>query len=162
MSQLSYWGAGACLADDMGLGKTLQALTLILSRAHEGPTLVIAPTSVCMNWKHEAQKFGPLLNVQVFSQLTDRDTVTEVSNYDLVICSYGLMQIHVEKLENIHWNSIILDEAQAIKNPQAKRTKAIIKLQGKFKLALTGTPIENHIVELWSIFRFINPGLIGS
>ena len=162
MSRLSHWGAGACLADDMGLGKTLQALTVILSRAIQGPTLVIAPTSVCMNWLEEAHRFAPTLNPILFSQLSERSQVTQTSKFDLVICSYGLLQTHIDSLKSVKWCTIVMDEAQAIKNPQAKRTKAAMELSGDFKIALTGTPIENHLGELWSLFRFINPGLLGS
>jgi len=165
-SRLAHWGAGACLADDMGLGKTLQALALMLSRAKHGPSLVLAPTSVCFNWQQEALKFAPTLKVHVFANATTSEQRGELLNkvgaFDCVIMSYGLLQRETELLKDIHWHTIVADEAQALKNPIAKRTKAACALKGDFKLITTGTPIENDLTELWSLFRFINPGLLGS
>ncbi len=164
LSQLAHWGVGACLADDMGLGKTLQALALILTRSNDGPTLVIAPLSVCMNWLGEVAKFAPSLNV-IQLGLGDRQaTIDELGKKDLLICSYGLLQQEEvgEMLAGVEWQTIVLDEAQAIKNHQTKRSQAAMKLQAGFKLITTGTPIENHLGELWNLFRFINPGLLGS
>jgi SNF2 family DNA or RNA helicase len=164
-SRLAHWGAGACLADDMGLGKTLQALAVLLSRASQGPSLVIAPTSVCFNWQQEALKFTPTLNVILFSESTttlQREALLhELSPFDCVIISYGLLQRESEILKDVRWNTIVADEAQALKNPLAKRTKAAFALKGDFKMITTGTPIENNLTELWSLFRFINPGLLG-
>ncbi|MCX7088209.1 MAG: DEAD/DEAH box helicase [Methylococcales bacterium] len=162
MSRLAHWGAGACLADDMGLGKTVQALALILSRAQDGPTLILAPTSVCINWLEEAQRFAPTLNVQQFG-LGDRQAVLDAAGaFDLIICSYGLLQTEGEKLAGKQWHTLVADEAQAIKNALTKRSKAAMALQADFKLITTGTPIENHLGELWNLFNFINPGLLGS
>jgi len=161
LARLAHWGAGACLADDMGLGKTLQALAMILHRTMKGPSLVIAPTSVTLNWMDEIQRFAPTLNIVDF-----RETTVEISEqlqpFDVVISSYGLLQNRIEQVEKIDWQSIVLDEAQAIKNPATKRSQAAMKLNGQFKLITTGTPIENHLGELWNLFRFINPGLLGS
>lgn len=165
-SRLAHWGAGACLADDMGLGKTLQALAILLSRASQGPSLVIAPTSVCFNWQQEALKFSPTLNIRFFADATNtiqRDSLLKkLTAFDCVIISYGLLQRESDILKEVHWNTIVADEAQALKNPLAKRTKAAFALKGDFKMITTGTPIENNLTELWSLFRFINPGLLGN
>lgn len=164
LARLAHWGVGACLADDMGLGKTLQALALILTRAPQGPTLVIAPTSVCMNWLSEIQKFAPTLKPIQFGSSDRQKLLDELQPYDLLVCSYGLLQQEelAEKLAQVTWQTVVLDEAQAIKNTATKRSKAAMNLQAGFKLITTGTPIENHLGELWNLFRFINPGLLGS
>jgi len=165
-SRLAFWGGGACLADDMGLGKTLQALAVILSRASEGPTLVLAPTSVCFNWQQEAHRFAPTLKVKMFGESNDIDKREQLLNecgaFDLVICSYGILQREGERLAKVKWQSIVADEAQALKNPLAKRTQAAMGLSAHFRMITTGTPIENNLTELWTLFRFINPGLLGS
>jgi SNF2 family DNA or RNA helicase len=164
--RLAHWGAGACLADDMGLGKTLQALAVIIARAKEGASLVLAPTSVCFNWQQEIARFAPTLNVKIFGRdgdIRERQNVLDnLKPFDLVICSYGLLQRESEKLAAIDWQTIVADEAQALKNPLAKRTQAALALKAQFKMITTGTPIENNLTELWSLFRFINPGLLGS
>ncbi len=162
MSRLAHWGAGACLADDMGLGKTVQALALILSRAPDGPTLILAPTSVCINWLEECQRFAPTLNVHQFGSGDRQAMLDEAGPFDLIVCSYGLLQTEGEKLAQKNWQTLVADEAQAIKNPMTKRSKAAMELQADFKLITTGTPIENHLGELWNLFNFINPGLLGS
>ncbi|MFT6897946.1 MAG: SNF2 family DNA or RNA helicase [Paraglaciecola sp.] len=165
-SRLAHWGAGACLADDMGLGKTLQALAILLSRASQGPSLVIAPTSVCFNWQQEALKFAPTLNIKLFADSTNslqrQILLNELQPFDCVIISYGLLQRESDILKDVHWHSIVADEAQALKNPLTKRTKAAYALKSDFKIITTGTPIENNLTELWSLFRFINPGLLGN
>ena len=165
-SRLAHWGAGACLADDMGLGKTLQALAVLLARASHGPSLVIAPTSVCFNWQQEALKFAPTLNIKIFADSVNTSQreklLNELSPFDCVIISYGLLQRETDILKDVRWHSIIADEAQALKNPLTKRTKAAMALKGDFKMITTGTPIENNLTELWSLFRFINPGLLGN
>ena len=162
MSRLAHWGAGACLADDMGLGKTIQALALILSRAPAGPTLILAPTSVCINWMEECQRFAPTLNVTQFGSGDRQSMLADAGPFDLIICSYGLLQTEAERLAEKHWHTLVADEAQAIKNALTKRSKAAMALQADFKLITTGTPIENHLGELWNLFNFINPGLLGS
>jgi SNF2 family DNA or RNA helicase len=162
LSRLAHWGVGACLADDMGLGKTLQALALILSRAPQGPTLVIAPTSVCMNWMSEAARFAPTLNVQLFGAGDRAEQLNNLHAYDVVVTSYGLLQLESALFAGMQWNTIVLDEAQAIKNAATKRSAAVMALKGAFRIAVTGTPLENHLGELWNLFRFINPGLLGS
>jgi superfamily II DNA or RNA helicase len=164
LARLSHWGVGACLADDMGLGKTLQALAVILTRAAQGPTLIIAPTSVGMNWIAEAEKFAPTLNPIQFGSGDRQTLLNNLQPFDLLICTYGLLQQEdlAEKLAQVQWQTIVLDEAQAIKNFATKRSKGAMGLQGEFKILTTGTPIENHLGELWNLFRFINPGLLGS
>ncbi|WP_017298935.1 DEAD/DEAH box helicase [Nodosilinea nodulosa] len=164
LARLAHWGVGACLADDMGLGKTLQALAIILTRAPEGPTLIVAPTSVGMNWLSEAEKFAPTLNPIQFGTGDRQKILDNLQPFDLVVCSYGLLQQDDvgQMLAKVEWQTIVLDEAQAIKNSATKRSKAAMKLQGGFKILTTGTPIENHLGELWNLFRFINPGLLGS
>ena len=162
LCRLSEWGAGACLADDMGLGKTLQALALLVSRAAQGPSLVIAPTSVCNNWIDEALRFTPTLNPVRFGTSNRSQMLEQLKPYDLLICSYGLLQSEAKALQGIHWTNIVADEAQAFKNPVTKRSKAVMGLAGDFKMIATGTPIENHLGELWNLFQFINPGLLGS
>jgi len=162
LTRLAHWGVGACLADDMGLGKTVQALTLLLSRAQDGPALVVAPTSVCLNWLDEARRFAPTLNAIIFGGGDREQTLKQLGPFDLLICSYGLLQQEAELLAQPQWRTIVLDEAQAIKNMATKRSQAAMALQGDFKMMTTGTPIENHLGELWNLFRFINPGLLGS
>ncbi|KOR31726.1 hypothetical protein TI05_11780, partial [Achromatium sp. WMS3] len=163
LARLAKWPMGACLADDMGLGKTVQALALLLLHAADGPALVVAPTSVAMNWLDEGVRFAPTLRLHHLGMQEDRQQLlSEIGPYDVVITSYTLLQNEIETLATKKWQTIILDEAQAIKNPLTKRAQAAIKLDGKFKMITTGTPIENRLSELWSLFRFINPGLLGS
>ena len=162
LARLAHWGVGACLADDMGLGKTLQALALILLRAPEGPTLVIAPTSVCMNWLSEAARFAPTLKLKLFGAGDRKETLATLAPFDLVIASYGLLQQEAALFAEVKWHTIVLDEAQAIKNGATKRSQAAMALQGSFRMLATGTPLENHLGELWNLFRFINPGLLGT
>ncbi|MFM8342442.1 MAG: DEAD/DEAH box helicase, partial [Methylomonas sp.] len=164
LARLAEWGVGACLADDMGLGKTVQGLALLVQRAPKGPSLIIAPTSVCMNWEKEAQRFAPTLKPQILGS-GDRQAVMEkLGSYDLLICSYGLLQQEsvAELLASIHFQTVILDEAQWIKNIATRRSQGAMNLQAEFKVIMTGTPLENHLGELWNLFRFINPGLLGS
>lgn len=162
LCRLAAWGAGACLADDMGLGKTIQSLALLLNRAPDGPALVIAPTSVCMNWMDEAQRFTPTLNPRLFGGGDRSRMIDDLKPFDLVVCSYGLLTTESDLLTNTHWHTIIADEAQAFKNANTRRSKAMMKLEGDFKVITTGTPIENHVGELWNLFNFINRGLLGS
>ncbi len=162
MMRLAEWGVGGCLADDMGLGKTVQTLGVLLARAPLGAALVVAPVSVCNNWLSECQRFAPSLR-PVFYRGKDRQQLLEgLQPHDLVIVSYGLLQLDIEQFQALRWASIVLDEAQAIKNSATKRTQAAYQLQGDFRLVTTGTPIENHLGELWSLFRFLNPGLLFS
>ncbi|MDP3560047.1 MAG: DEAD/DEAH box helicase [Legionellaceae bacterium] len=162
LSRLTHWGVGACLADDMGLGKTIQTIALLLERGPQGAALVIAPTSVVFNWKEELNKFAPTLRVSDMRSDNREALIESATAFDVVLCSYGLLQHNETLLSTRVWETVILDEAQAIKNANTQRWKAVMKLQAKNRVALSGTPIENHLGELWSIFSFINPGLLGS
>ena len=162
--RLSRWGAGACLADDMGLGKTVQALAVLLDRAPSGPALVVAPTSVVANWVDEARRFAPTLNVKLYiGPVASRAEVLEAPGpFDLYVTTYGVLQNDVEQLAAVQWHSAVLDEAQAIKNPAAKRSRAARAVPANFRMVTTGTPIQNNLVDLHSLFSFVNPGLLGS
>lgn len=164
LARLCHWGVGACLADDMGLGKTVQSLAVMLTRAPEGPSLVVAPTSVVMNWEAEVGRFAPSLNVVSLTNGDREKIVSTLKPFDILLVSYGLLQQEkvATLLAGVHFEIIVLDEAQAIKNRSTKRSKAAMDLDGGFRLITTGTPIENHLGELWNLFRFINPGLLGS
>jgi non-specific serine/threonine protein kinase len=168
---LSGLGLGACLADDMGLGKTIQVLALLLAQAGKGgekpPSLLVAPASLLANWAEEIGRFAPSLNAQIIhpSAMT-ADQIRQVTpdrlqGLDLAITSYGSL-LRMPALVQTRWRLAILDEAQAIKNPNAKQTRAAKALQSDARIALTGTPVENHLGDLWSIFDFINPGLLGT
>lgn len=161
-SRLAAWGAGACLADDMGLGKTIQALAVALDRAPDGPALVVAPTSVCANWMDEARRYTPTLRPIPFGTKDRVETIKGLGAFDLLVCSYGLLHQEASRLAEVDWETIVLDEAQAIKNRGTMRSKAAMKLKGGFKMITTGTPLENHLGELWNLFQFTNPGLLGS
>ncbi len=162
LARLCHWGVGACLADDMGLGKTVQALAIILQQAPGGPSLVVAPTSVCLNWLEEINRFAPTLQPHIFAGKERKELIEKLAPFDVLICSYGLLQQEEELLTSKKWQVIVLDEAQAIKNITTKRSRAAMGLEGGFRLITTGTPIENHLGELWNLFNFINPGLLGS
>jgi superfamily II DNA or RNA helicase len=162
LARLKHWGVGACLADDMGLGKTVQTLGIILQEAPHGPSLVVAPTSVCMNWQEEVRRFAPTLHTLIFGGKEREQLVDGLGPFDVLICSYGLLQQEDKLLSGKKWRVIVLDEAQAIKNIATKRSRAAMELDGNFKMITTGTPIENHLGELWNLFNFINPGLLGS
>ncbi|MDE2429114.1 MAG: DEAD/DEAH box helicase, partial [Burkholderiales bacterium] len=159
LARLAHWGVGACLADDMGLGKTVQTLALLLERAPQGPALVVAPISVAMNWQAEVARFAPTLRVRAYH--TQR-SLEDLGAFDLVIASYGMLQSDAELFCAQHWHSVVLDEAQVIKNAATKRSQAAMALTADFKMIASGTPVENHLGELWNLFRFINPGLLGS
>ncbi len=162
LARLAHWGAGACLADDMGVGKTVQALTLLISRAPEGPALVVAPTSVCLNWVDEARRFAPTLRFHLLAGADRLELLKQAGPFDVVVASYGLLLQEREALAGVKWHTVVLDEAQAIKNAAARRSVAAMDLKAGFKMVTTGTPIENNLGELWNLFQFINPGLLGS
>lgn len=159
--RLAEAGFGACLADDMGLGKTLQSLAVMLARAGAGPALVIAPTSVCGNWRAEIVRFAPTLNPLIYGEGDREGLITAAGSHDVVIVSYTLMQQAHQAFSGRAWHTLIVDEAQAIKNAIAKRSLAIFQIPADFRMALSGTPVENRLAELWSIMRFCNPGLLG-
>ncbi len=162
MSRLTRCGMGACLADDMGLGKTIQILALLLERKKDGPSLVVAPASVCHNWEREMARFTPTLRPILIAVNEGNERIEKAKAHDVLICSYGLLISREETIVNKQWNGIILDEAQAIKNHTSKRNKVARRLNGKFRIAATGTPVENRLSELWSLFDFLNPGLLGT
>lgn len=161
--RLATLGAGACLADDMGLGKTIQAITLLLHRGAEGPALVVCPASVLPNWIHEINRFAPSLRVVRLHAGGDRkEVLASVSGYCVVVTTYGLLLSERALLTTIDWDTVILDEAHAIKNYQTRTAKAALALHAHFRLILTGTPVQNNLNEIWSLFHFINPGLLGT
>ncbi len=162
MMSLAAAGFGACLADDMGLGKTLQALAVLLARAADGPALVVAPTSVCGNWAAEARRFAPSLRVHVYAEGDRAAIVGQAAPYDLVIVSYNLLQQARKLFCERHWHTVVADEAQSFKNPSSRRAQAMFALTGDCRIALSGTPVENRLAELWAVMRFCNPGLLGS
>ena len=166
MVRLAHAGLGACLADDMGLGKTVQTLALLLHRAALGPALVIAPTSVCANWVAEAELFAPGLRVVMYGEGARAAALASAGAFDVVVASYALVQIDIDAFAgrgpDTPWATLVLDEAQALKNAATKRVKAIATLPAAFRLALTGTPVENRLADLWSIMNLLNPGLLGS
>lgn len=167
---LRRWGIGACLADDMGLGKTLQTLALLLAiKEQQGelpaPALLVCPTSVVLNWAQEAERFTPGLKLLVHqgaSRLQGEALLAEVQQVDVVVTSYALVRRDAETLQQQEWLSVILDEAQNIKNASSKQAQSVRSLTAHFRLALTGTPVENRLAELWSILHFLNPGFLGS
>ncbi|MBU8899964.1 DEAD/DEAH box helicase [Corallococcus sp. M34] len=161
--RLASWGAGGVLADDMGLGKTVQALAVLLERSRLGPALVIAPTSVAFNWVDEAQRFAPSLRMKLFSEQVDRGgTLERLGPRDVLVLSYGLLTRDIERLAAVRFSTIVYDEAQGLKNAVTHRFRAARALQGDFKFALSGTPLENHLGELWSLYAVVFPGLLGS
>ncbi|MFQ5788864.1 MAG: DEAD/DEAH box helicase [Acidobacteriota bacterium] len=166
---LGRWGLGACLADDMGLGKTIQVLALLLHRQGEQrlpfPFLLICPTSVVSNWKKEAERFAPSLRVLIHHGLGRREGqafVKEAARHDLVVSTYSLVHRDLERLRAVTWGGLVLDEAQNVKNPSAKQTQALRRLGAPVRIALTGTPVENRLSDLWSIMEVLNPGYLGS
>ena len=155
-------GIGVCLADDMGLGKTIQTLALLLKLKDQGPSLIVAPTSLCHNWSSESASFTPDLNVKAYTGTERTDLLSGLRSGDILICSYGLILQDIDLLKDINWNVIVLDEAQMVKNSGTLRSKSIKLLQSKSRVALSGTPVENHVGELWNIFDFLNPGFLGT
>ncbi|MDR9403166.1 MAG: DEAD/DEAH box helicase, partial [Halothece sp. Uz-M2-17] len=166
---LQKWGLGACLADDMGLGKTIQTIALLLHLKEKeelsAPVLLVCPTSVLGNWEREVQRFSTNCSTLIHygeKRKQGKPFAKQAQKYDLVITSYALAQRDATTLKNLGWEGIILDEAQNIKNPKAKQSKAVRGLEANFRIALTGTPLENRLSELWSILDFLNPGYLGS
>jgi SNF2 family DNA or RNA helicase len=162
MTRLNAWGAGACLADDMGLGKTVQAIAMLLHLAENGPSLVVCPASVASNWCNELRRFSPTLNPILLKSGNREETLASLSSFDVLVITYGLLQSEEVRISQINWAMAILDEAHAIKNTQTKSSKAAMNISAGFKLALTGTPVQNHLGELWNLFNFCNPGLLGT
>lgn len=172
LQYLEQLGLNGCLADDMGLGKTIQVIARLLQEREAQPngkippTLLIAPTSVVGNWYHEIQKFAPQLKAVVHHGTQrakeTKDFKQACRENDLIITSFALARKDIKLLSEIQWHRIVLDEAQNIKNPKADLTKAILKIPAPHRIALTGTPIENRLLDLWSIFNFLNPGYLGN
>ena len=161
MEFLREFGFGGCLADDMGVGKTAQVLATLEARrdTRPGPSLVVAPKSLMFNWRAEAARFTPQLKVLEHTGLA-RDAAL-IPEHDLVLTTYGTMLRDITHLAEIEFDYVVLDEAQAVKNSSTASAKAVRLLRGKHRLALSGTPVENHLGELWSLFEFLNPGMLG-
>ncbi len=165
---LRRWGLGACLADDMGLGKTVQTLAAIQQDRREGvegPTLLVCPTSVLNNWRKEAARFTPDLLLMVHhgpSRRRDAEFVEAARQHAIVVASYGVLARDVRFMAEVPWRGIVLDEAQNIKNPATRQARAARSLGADYRVALTGTPVENHVGDLWAVMQFLNPGLLGT
>jgi len=165
---LRQWGLGACLADDMGLGKTIQTLALIQHQREAGeqrPVLLACPTSVINNWRKESARFTPNLSVLIHHGPDRRRKdafARSAAKHGLVISSYGLLQRDIDFMKEMDWAGVILDEAQNIKNPESKQSKAARSIRAHYRIALTGTPVENHVGDLWALMDFLNPGLLGN
>jgi len=161
---LNEYKLGGCLADDMGLGKTVQTLTMLQSQkvAEGGTSLLVMPTSLIYNWEKEASKFTPDLKILNYTGTLRNKDVTRFEKYDLVLTSYGITRLDIDMLQKFYFNYIILDESQVIKNPTSNIAKAVRELKSRHKLVLSGTPIENTTLDLWSQMSFINPGILGS
>lgn len=169
LSMMRELGFGVCLADDMGLGKTVQVITTLLERHRHGsaggPVLIICPTSLLGNWQRELQRFAPDLTMHVHHgvrRLRGEDFLQEAAAHDIVLTTYHLAGRDGGDLSAIHWSSVVLDEAQYIKNYRTKQAQSVMKLSAPHRIAMTGTPVENRLAELWSIFHFLNPGYLGS
>jgi SNF2 family DNA or RNA helicase len=166
LDYLQQFGFGGILADDMGLGKTIQVLALLQRRRSrrqsKGPSLAIVPRSLVFNWILEAGKFTPRLQVLDYTGPNRHALREQFSDHDLIITTYGTLRTDIMELGQIEFDYLILDEAQAIKNADSQAAKAARLLRGRHRLAMSGTPIENHLGELWSIFEFLNPGMLGT
>ncbi len=160
LTRVAAWGAGACLADDMGLGKTVQTIAMLLDRGARGPALVLAPTSVTLNWIDELRRFAPTLRPIVYAN--DRACLSKLGKRDVLVVSYGLLVRDAAQLAECSFATLVADEAHALKNASTRRAKAARALTAEFRVALSGTPLENHVGELWSLFAVIFPGLLGS
>lgn len=162
MSRLAKAQLGACLADDMGLGKTIQTLALLCHRGKLGAALVVGPASVVRNWIEEAQRFAPKLSFFDLADSRNEESLQAIGPGDVVVTSYGIMTREIEALEQLEFATVVFDEAHALKNYGTRRCQAARRLNASFRLGLTGTPVENHLGELWSLFQVIIPGLLGS
>ena len=163
---LRKFGFGGCLADDMGLGKTVQVLALLETRrtdpARRGPALVVVPRSLVFNWRSEAGRFAPQLRVLDHSGINrEKDTVS-FDQYDIILTTYGTLRRDAAQLKDVRFDYVVLDEAQAIKNPSSESAKAARLLTADHRLVLSGTPVQNHLGDLWSLFEFLNPGMLGA
>ena len=164
MKFLDHYNFGGCLADDMGLGKTVQTLSLLQSEKEQNPettSLLVMPTSLIYNWMMEAGKFAPKLKIFNYTGTNRNKNIKQFARYDLIITSYGIARIDTLLIKEFYFNYIILDESQVIKNPDSGVAQSVKKLKSRRRLILTGTPIENSTMDLWSQMSFINPGLLG-
>jgi SNF2 family DNA or RNA helicase len=164
---LQRFGFGGCLADDMGLGKTVMVLALLEMRrtlpvSERRPSLVVAPRSVVFNWKNEAERFTPALRVLEYTGSSRASMRDHFGDYDLILTTYGTLRRDAADLRPVQFDYVVLDEAQAIKNAASISARTTRVLNARHRLALSGTPIENHLGELWSLFEFLNPGLLGT
>ncbi|MDH5493145.1 MAG: DEAD/DEAH box helicase, partial [Myxococcales bacterium] len=159
--RLERWASGACLADEMGLGKTVQALALLLHRGKAGPSIVVLPTSLSDGWASEATRFAPALRTIVYRGPERAALLEGLGPNDLLLCSYEVLVRDLETLSAIEWSTTVFDEAHALKTYRTRRARAARELRSGFRLALTGTPLENHLGELWSLFGILLPGLLG-
>jgi superfamily II DNA or RNA helicase len=160
--RLASWSSGGCLADEMGLGKTIQSLAVLAARASLGPALVIAPTSVGHNWCNEARRFAPELNVCLYRGGRRSQLLRQLAPGSVLVTSYELATNDIAQLKPLHFSTLVLDEAHMLKNAGTARARAIASLDADFRVALTGTPLENHLGELWSLMAQLNPALLGS
>jgi SNF2 family DNA or RNA helicase len=154
-------GFGCCLADDMGLGKTLQTIAVILKNYSFGPTLVVSPVSLIHNWESELRRFAPRLRIKIWSGAERKDDALVTGNFDVLLTSYGTLQRDRDLLQKEFWNILVMDEAQNLKNPSTQNWKALSQITAKWKVALSGTPIENKLEELWAILSAACPGVLG-
>lgn len=165
LSYLENLGMNPCLADDMGLGKTMQLISLLLNAPKQQAALLIAPTSVIGNWYKELERFAPNIKAIIHhgSKRTKLEDFSQImADYDIIITSYGLVRQDKALFKDVNWSRLIIDEAQNIKNPMAAQTKVITSIKADSRFALTGTPIENRLMDLWSLFNFLNPGILGT
>ncbi|MCB9660070.1 MAG: DEAD/DEAH box helicase [Sandaracinaceae bacterium] len=162
MSRLAAWGVGGVLADEMGLGKTVQTIALLLARAADGPALVVAPTSVTSNWEAELLRFAPSLTPVMYRGARRAKLLDDVDPKQVFITSYDTLARDVEQLQGTRFGVLVVDEAQAIKNARTQRAKSVRAVHAHLRVALTGTPVENHLGELYSLMRVVNPGLLGT
>ena len=167
MDFLRRFSFGGCLADDMGVGKTAQVLAMLEGRRElqvdgkpVGPSLIVVPRSLVFNWKQEAAQFTP--KVRVFDYTGLNRVADDFSSYDLILTTYGTLRRDAVRLKDVEFDYLVLDEAQAVKNASTESAKAVRLLRGRYRLALSGTPVENHLGELWSLFEFLNPGMLGA
>lgn len=162
MRRMDRWGAGVCLADEMGLGKTVQALAFLLAKAEAGASLVVAPKSVVPNWLDEVARFAPALRVAVINDAPDRAAlIARATAGDVLLCTYGILTTEAARLGARRWNTVCLDEAHHIKNRNTQVSRAAMQLRAGSRIILTGTPLQNHVGELWNLMQFLNPGLLG-
>ena len=162
MRMLHHLQLGGILADDMGLGKTVQALAFLTRIKRNGPSLVVAPSSVVYNWKQEIARFTPDFSTLVYVGDNRTDELKRIVSTDLMITSYGILKRDIDLIKHIPFDCVFVDEAQTIKNPGTQVSKAVKSVDAKFRLAMTGTPVENHLSDMWNIFDFVMPGYLGS